>query len=133
MEKTVFFSLDTFTFYQYCVDAISLESLPENLLTLVILEKYLKLSGVNFETAKCVGCEESNFTNISLKMHGFVCEKCDKEKNKYPPEVIKCFYYLFEEEYMKIEKFLTEGTYVQLIHLLKKYILDNLGIKISSL
>jgi recombinational DNA repair protein (RecF pathway) len=122
-----------FGFYEKHLSMIIGQTYYEKILMLIILEQFIKLSGVNIEVNHCVKCNNHKIKTISFKNHGMICNLCfDSKQDKYYELTIsKTIHFLFNESYEKLNSYLQELDFV--IKLLRIYIDDNSGIKLNTI
>lgn len=122
-----------YKFYQKHLEMIFNQLFYDKILTLIILEQFIKLSGHTLEVNRCIKCNDNKIKTISFKDHGMLCNLCfDPRKDKYFDLTIsKAFHYLFNQQYEKLNTNIQELDFM--IKLLKIYIDDNIAVKLQSL
>jgi DNA repair protein RecO len=122
-----------FEFYEKYLQQILEKQIYEKILVLIVLQNFLKFSGVRLEVNHCIRCGNNKIKTISFKDHGMLCNLCfEKARDKYYElPVSKAIHYLFNEKYTMLNQYVQEIDYV--IKLLYAYILDNTGVKFQSL
>jgi recombinational DNA repair protein (RecF pathway) len=122
-----------FGFYEKHLSMIVKQTYHEKILMLIVLEQFIKLSGINIEVNHCVKCNNHKIKTISFRNHGMLCNLCfDPKQDKYYELTIsKVIYFLFNGSYEKLNSYLQELDFV--IKLLRIYIDDNSGIKLNSI
>ncbi len=100
MTKVKYTSSEFYTFYKQCLELINSEKYSDQINSLIVLYKFLKINGINIELDNCVMCGKKNIKYMSVEKAGVICEQCGS--TQYGIEVINNLNFLDNKKYNNI-------------------------------
>jgi recombinational DNA repair protein (RecF pathway) len=124
---------DLYIFFENHLQMIQKQLYGEKIIILIILMRFIKLSGNDIQVNQCIRCSNHKLKTISFKEHGMLCNLCFNPQHDqyYELPITKAIHHLFNESYDKLNGYLEVIDFV--IKLLSIYIDDNTGIKLQAL
>jgi DNA repair protein RecO (recombination protein O) len=102
ITKVKYTSSEFFIFYKQCLELIDSKKYNEQINSLIILFKFLKINGINIELDNCVMCGKNNAKYMSIDKAGVICEQCSS--SQYGIEVINNLKLLDNKKYNNISE-----------------------------
>lgn len=106
----------------------------DNVLIINLLLFIIEELGSKFTVDKCVFCENKKIFSLSFLNNGFVCKIHFNSKRdiKYFRQIIEIFYFCEKQNFLQTKKY-EEIFKKSCIKILKKYLLENLGVNLLSI